>query len=248
MNIRVFADAGEMDAAAAEWLTGVSADACAARGAFTIALSGGSTPRRLHTMLADPARPFRGRIDWSRWQLFWGDDRHVPPDHPDSNFRMAKETLIDRVPIAPTQVHRIHAELSDANEAAVGYEHELRGYFAGRPWPAFDLVLLGMGPDGHTASLFPGTGAVHESTRWVIAPWVEKLKTCRITLSPPAINAAAHVIVLVAGADKADALRDVLDGPRDPDRLPAQIVQPASGSLTWFVDASAASKLSSHQG
>lgn len=221
----------------------MASDAAARRGRFSVALSGGSTPRTLHARLADPSGPYHARIDWTAWHVFWGDDRHVPPDHQDSNYRMARETLLDHVSIPDAQIHRMRTELP-ATDAAADYERELRAFFGAAAFPRFDLVLLGMGPDGHTASLFPGTGAVHEGSRWVMAPWVEKLRTFRITLSPPAINAAALAMFVVVGSDKAEVLKEVLEGPRDPDRLPAQIVAPASGSLVWIVDRAAGALLS----
>jgi 6-phosphogluconolactonase len=155
---------------------------------------------------------------------------------------MARETLLDRVPVAPAHIHRMRTEL-EAATAAREYEAELRSFFPGRAWPRFDLALMGMGPDAHTASLFPGTPAIQERERWVVAPWVEKFRTFRVTLTPPAINASAHIVFMVAGADKADALRDVFAGPRDPDRWPSQIVDPLDGDLLWLVDRAAASKL-----
>jgi 6-phosphogluconolactonase len=166
----------------------------------------------------------------------------VPPDDAESNYRMANETLLSRVPVPRENVHRMRG-LGDAVANARAYEDELRGYFIGEPWPAFDLVLLGMGDDGHTASLFPGSRALRETSAWVAANWVEKLGQFRVTLTAPAINRAARVAFVVAGAGKAAALREVVKGEYDPARLPAQLVRPASGRLEWLVDEAAAGGL-----
>jgi 6-phosphogluconolactonase len=247
-TVQILADAAEVAQAAAARVAEHAAAAAAARGQAAVALSGGSTPRALHARLADPAGPFRARVPWSRLHVFWGDERHVPPEHPDSNYRMARETLLERVPVPPGQVHRIPAEEADASAAAARYEAVLRERFGA--WgrldgdrPRFDVVLLGLGPDGHTASLFPGTPAVREAGRLVAAPWVARLGTHRITLTPPALNAADLVLFVVTGADKAEALRAVLEGPPDPDAWPAQVVDPGAGQAVWLVDRAAASRL-----
>ena len=237
-ELHVFSTADALAEAAAEYVVHLAHAAVTERGRFSLALSGGSTPRALHAHLA--AEPLRSDVDWGRVHVFWGDERCVPPDHPDSNYRMARETLLNHVPIPPAQVHRMPGELPPA-EAAVAYEAELREFFASAAWPAFDLVLLGLGDDGHTASLFPGTAALAETERWVAANWVEKLDTWRLTLTVPAINQAAQVVFLVAGAAKADRLRQVLRGPYQPTVLPSQMIRPLSGNLAWFVDLAAAS-------
>ena len=210
---------------------------------FAVALSGGSTPQVLHRLLAGD--PYRAEVDWSRVRLYWGDDRHVAPDDPESNFRMARETLLDAVPLREEQIHRMHTEEADASVAADLYEQELQQYFHLAPGqlPRFDLIYLGMGPDGHTASLFPHTSALHVADRLVVANPVPKLNTDRITLTAPVINNAAAVAFLVAGADKAPALAAVLDGPRDPDEYPSQRIHPSDGELYWYVDHAAASQL-----
>ncbi|MBW8877993.1 MAG: 6-phosphogluconolactonase [Acidobacteria bacterium] len=237
----VFADAAELTSAAAEEVAQRAEEAVRERGLFAWVLSGGSTPRDLYRMLASP--PYRDRLPWSVIHVFWGDERHVPPDHPDSNFRMAREAMLDAVPLPAENVHRIRAEEPDAAVAAAAYETELRAFFhlapadAGDKWPRFDLVLLGLGKDAHTASLFPGGEAVHESERLVVAPWVEAQHTFRITLTPPVLNHARLAAFLVSGEDKAEPLRAVLEGPRDPDRYPAQIVE---GNRLWLVDRAAA--------
>jgi 6-phosphogluconolactonase len=212
-------------------------------GRFTVALSGGSTPRRLYELLAAP--PLRDRIDWSGLEIFWGDERAVPPDHPDSNYRMAHLALLSKVPIPPAQVHRIEAERADLDEAARRYEAELRAVAGAGA--ALDLVLLGMGPDGHTASLFPFTAALDETARLVVPNFVPRLAAHRVTVTYPLLDRAASVLFLVAGADKAEALSEVLEGPPEPKRLPAQRVRPSSGRLEWLVDRAAAAKLNQVQ-
>jgi 6-phosphogluconolactonase len=221
----------------------LSADAIALSGVFRVALSGGSTPRALHTLLASD--PYRNHIDWSKVQFYWGDDRHVAPDDPESNFRMAYDTLLQFIPIHESQMHRIHTELPDASEAADLYEQELRQDFHLAPGelPRFDLIYLGLGSDCHTCSLFPHTPALRVTDRLVVANYVPKLHTERITLTFPVINNAANVVFLIAGADKASALSIVLEGPSDPDEYPAQLVAPTDGDLYWLVDRAAAARL-----
>jgi len=222
--------------AGAERFVRCARQAVAARGRFAVALSGGSTPRALHRILA--AEPLRSQVPWDRVEVFWGDERCVPPDHPDSNYRMARETLLDAVPIPPARVHRMAGEDPDHTAAAAAYEAELARVLGGTPGgapPVFDLIFLGMGPDGHTASLFPGTAALAERTRWVVANHVPKFAggmADRITFTYPLLNRAAQVVFLVAGADKAATLREVLEGPADPERLPSQAVRAAAARLT----------------
>jgi 6-phosphogluconolactonase len=177
--------------------------------------------------------------------VFWGDERHVPPDHPDSNYRMANEVLLSQVPIPPANVHRIKSEHPDARQAADDYEQTLQAFFrlAAGQHPRFDLIFLGLGPEGHTASLFPGTQALHETHRLVVSTWVGKFFTDRITLTPPVLNNAAGVVFLVSGEDKALALKAVLEGHDEPEQLPAQLIRPAHGRLLWLVDRAAASLL-----
>ena len=211
-------------------------------GRFSVVLSGGSTPKAFHHVLA--ASPYRDQVSWSRVHFYWGDDRCVAPDDPDSNFRMARETLLDKLPIHEAQIHRIHTEL-DSAAAATLYEDELRQDFtlsAGQ-LPRFDLLYLGMGPDGHTASLFPHTAALRVTDRLVTANYVPKLNTSRITLTAPVLNHAAAVVFLVAGEEKAGALARVLEGPPDPDTYPSQRIAPTDGELYWLVDRAAASRL-----
>lgn len=221
----------------------LSAQAIARTGTFRVALSGGSTPRALHTLFTND--PYRDLIDWSKVHFYWGDDRHVAPDDPESNFRMAYDTLLQFIPIHEAQMHRIHTEMPDASEAADLYEQELRDDFQLAPGelPRFDLIYLGMGPDGHTCSLFPHTAALAITDRLVVANHVPKLNTDRITFTAPVINNAANVIFLIAGADKAPALAAVLEGPPDPDVYPSQRIALTGGDLYWLVDRAAAAQL-----
>lgn len=242
-QIKILADLSALSRAAADEFTQSARDAIAARGRFVVALSGGSTPQGAHSLIAadqnDPAK----RLPWEKVHIFFGDERHVPPTDPQSNYRSANETLLSKIPIPPQNVHRIHAEL-DAVLAANQYEQELRNFFqipAG-DWPRFDLIMLGLGPDGHTASLFPQTAALQENSRWVVANWVEKFNSYRITFTFPIINNAKQVMFLVAGGDKAEILKKVLQ-PQPGDSYPSQRVQPLNGLLLWIVDKTAAKLL-----
>jgi 6-phosphogluconolactonase len=215
------------------------------KGSFSVALSGGSTPKALYSLLAKDAA-LRSQLPWDKMSLYFGDERSVGPDHADSNFRMATETMLSKVPLKPEQVFRIKGEYQETEKAAQEYEQALRASFkiAEGEFPRFDLVLLGMGNEGHTASLFPGTKALHETKRLVVRNWVGKLYTNRITLTAPAINNAARVMFMITGADKALALKGVLEGPYEPDQLPSQMIQPSSGQLLWLVDTIAGGMLS----
>lgn len=239
-EVRIFDGASELMRATAEEIARDARQAVGRHGRFTWALAGGSTPRAVYELLASDF--YRERMPWSAIHFFWGDERHVPPDHPDSNFRMAREAMLDRVPVPAENVHRIPAEEPDAQRAAAEYESTLRSFFAlsQSEWPPFDLILLGLGKDGHTASLFPGGDAVRERERLVVAPWVEAQKTFRITLTPPVLNHARRAMFLVSGEEKAEALHAVLEGAREPERYPAQIVE---GSRLWMVDRAAAHRL-----
>lgn len=241
-SFKTFRDNETLIQAAAEKFVQLGAEGIEKNGRFTVALSGGSTPRPLYTLLA--AGKFSGAIDWSCVHLFWGDERCVPPDDPGSNYRMVRESLLDGIPIPAENVHRIHGE-KDPELAAAGYERELRAFFGsagmdGPPRAGFDLVLLGMGEDGHTASLFPGLPAVTERIRWVMAQFVQAVSMWRITLTPVVINAAKHVIFLVTGPEKAERLRDALEKPFQPEVLPVQMIKPVHGQLFWLVDEAAA--------
>jgi 6-phosphogluconolactonase len=229
--------------AAGEEVIRAATDAVEQRGRFSIALSGGSTPRNLYTLIAANAS---ASLPWDKMFFFWGDERHVSPDNPDSNYRMAKESLLSKVPIPGANIFRVPAENPDVSAAAEAYEQTILKFFAVNPgeFPRFDLILLGMGPDGHTASLFPETEALREKSRLVRANWVEKLKTSRITFTLPLINAARCVTFLVSGIDKAPALHEVFEGNAPGDKYPSKLVSPSEGKLIWFVDRAAASELS----
>lgn len=202
-----------------------------------VALAGGSTPKRLFSLLAAPDTS--STVAWDRINFFWGDERCVPADHPDSNFRMANEALLSKVPVPAANVHRMRGEL-EPKKAAVEYEEIMMAALPDRPWPKLDLVLLGAGEDGHTASLFPGTAGLEETRRWVVAQRVEKLNTSRITLTFPVINNARRIVVMAAGAGKADVMAAVFSGAG---RLPIEQVVPVDGELIWLLDAAAAQKL-----
>lgn len=244
-EVRRVADKEAVSREAAEEFERLARAAIATKGRFTVALSGGSTPKRLYEILA--AAPYRDRIDWGSIEFFFGDERSVPPDHPDSNYRMAREAMLAALPIPASRVHRMEAERPNLDVAALGYESTLARVFDLRPGsltpPAFDLVYLGMGPDGHTASLFPHTGALRETRRWCVPNWVPQQDTNRMTLTYPVLNRAAEVIFLVAGSDKADPLSEVLEGASDPERLPSQRIRPVCGRLLFLVDPPAAAKL-----
>jgi 6-phosphogluconolactonase len=239
-DVRVFDDAEQVASAAAERFETLASEAIARKGSFAVALAGGSTPRRVYELLASDA--FRQRIEWEKVHVFFGDERCVPADHADSNYRMANEALLSRVAIPATNVHRMEGQ-GDAAANARRYEDELKSFFGDAATPRFDLVMLGMGDDGHTASLFPGAAALSESRAWVVANWVEKLGAWRITLTAPAINAAHHILFLVTGAGKAERLREVLVGERNPERLPSQLIRASEGSLEWYADEAAAAEL-----
>lgn len=239
--VRFVADEAALYRQAAEEFVRTAAKAVREHGRFAVALSGGTTPAGLYAALAAEAR-LRGAVDWERTQVFWGDERQVPPDHQDSNYRMAREVLLSKVPIPEANVHRIPGEIPDAAEAALRYEEELRETLglAAHELPRFDLVLLGLGADGHTASLFPGTEALREKQRAVVANWVDTLRAWRITLTVPAINRARSVMFLVCGDDKAEAVKSVLEGPRNSEPLPARLIRPESRRMLWFLDRPAA--------
>ena len=240
--IRRYPDAEAVSRAAAQDLVEVARAAIVARGRFCVALSGGSTPRRMYEILSEAPR--WARLEWDRVEFFWGDERPVPPDHPDSNFGMARAALLDPLGIDPQRIHRIAGE-RDAAAAARDYEVDIARVLGARPVdppPRLDLILLGMGDDGHTASLFPYTRALSEAQRWVVANDVPQLSTRRITITFPVIERAPSVLVLVAGEAKARALAEVLEGPPDPERLPSQRLLAHEGT-TWLVDAAAASLL-----
>ncbi len=237
-------DAAALARRAAQYFVEMVTEAVEANGRARIAISGGSTPKAAFRLLADPNEPWRFRMPWDQLDLYWVDERMVPPDQPDSNYHMTREAMLDHVPLRPDQIHRMEGEL-EPEVAAARYESELRNSFRleGAESPRFDLIALGMGEDGHTASLFPHTAAIHEMGRLVTANHVPQKETWRITLTWPVINHARSVFFLIAGEDKAAVLREVLTGPRDPERLPSQLIWPASGILTLFLDNAAAALL-----
>lgn len=245
--IQIVEDSEELSTLAAEQFARLAVEAVRDKGLFTVALAGGSTPRNLYSLLSSPDKPFRAQLSWDRIFFFWGDERHVPPAHPESNYRMAHETLLSRVPVPPENAHRIKSEIADASKAADEYGETLRSFFelGTGQFPCFNLILLGLGSDGHTASIFPGSDVINEKRRLVGAPWIEKLKNSRITLTPPVLNKAEAVIFLVSGSEKANALQRVLEGDYQPERLPAQVIRQNKSRVLWLVDQEAASMLRS---
>jgi 6-phosphogluconolactonase len=241
-EIHVLPDAPALFRAAADRFVELTKGAVAARGRFTVALSGGSTPRGL---FGDLVASKSDQLPWDKMFFFWGDERHVPPDHPDSNYRMANEALLSKVSVPAANIFRIPAEDSDASRAAASYEATLRNFFqlGQGQLPRFDLMMLGMGPDGHTASLFPQTKALAETSHLVVANWVEKLHTNRITMTAPVLNASREVEFLIAGQDKAEAVHEVLEGTGSPEIYPSKLVKPIDGKLVFMMDEGAAAGL-----
>ena len=249
-RLTVADDEADLAARAAERIAQLIADAAAARGSAIVSLTGGTTPRRLYSTLADSRQPWRSRIPWAQVQLFWGDERHVPPDDSDSNYRMAKVTLLDHVPIPADHVHRMRGELPDAHDAAADYERVLTDVESGfSRIPLFDLMLLGVGGDAHIASIFPGSELLESrverpaTVRRVAAIWAPHLSAWRITLTPDAILDSRAIVVLVAGTGKADAVRAALHEPVDIRRYPAQLLRDADDRVEWFIDRAAAARL-----
>ena len=251
-QVRVYRDNEELAVKAARRFARLADQYVVGCERFTVALSGGSTPKAMFKLLAKS--PFVETIPWSSIYFFWGDERCVPPDHLDSNYRMTYETLLSQVPVPQENIFRIPAELADQNLAAQNYSAALINFFLKTITPGstaplsnvprFDLVFLGMGPDGHTASLFPKTTALHNETDIVTANYIEKFKAHRITLTAKTINNARNVTFLVAGEDKAQTLKNVLEGERNIELYPSQLIHPTKGTLLWLVDESAASLLS----
>jgi 6-phosphogluconolactonase len=242
-NVRIFEDLEELSRAAAQEFLELAARKVAAGGVFTAALSGGSTPQRFYQLLATPE--FSLPVRWPHIHLFQVDERCVPPDSPQSNYKMIREAVLDHIPLPASNFHRMPAEQPNPESASSQYATDLRQTVQDSQagWPRLDLVYLGMGEDGHTASLFPGTSALKEITRAVCPNWVEKLSMWRITLTRPVLNAAARVIFMVSGGEKAGMLRQVFEDVQVPPRFPAQLVQPGNGELAWYVDKAAASRL-----
>lgn len=239
-NLQRFATAAELQEEAAHCIVRLADEAIHDRGRATLVLSGGSTPSTIYELLA--SKRFRSQLDWRAVHLFWGDERCVPPTHADSNYRMTNEALLQRISIPQTNIHRVEAERSP-QEAAALYEKELRTFFAlnGSALPRFDVTLLGMGEDGHTASLFPGTTILDETHRLVAEVFVPKFNAHRISMTYPVINNSLSILFLISGASKAHIIHDVFEG--EPNRYPAQGIQPVNGTLFWFADTPATSQL-----
>jgi len=245
-ELYTLAGTNELFRRGAEEFVRAAKDAIEDRGVFNVALSGGSTPKGLFSLLVTD-EDLRAQVQWKKINFFWGDERHVPPDDPESNYRMANEALLSKLSIDAKRVFRMKGEFEEAEDAAEEYERILTGHFRleEAQLPRFDLVLLGMGPDGHTASLFPGTKALHEQKHLVVSNWVGKFDTDRITMTARVLNNAANVVFLVGGDDKAPALKSVLEGPFEPEQLPAQLIRPVDGRLLWLADQQAARLLKS---
>jgi 6-phosphogluconolactonase len=243
-EIIVLEDAAALSHKAAEILVRRITAVLAQRPYFSIALSGGSTPKALFSLLVED-ESFNAKISWDKIHFFWGDERHVPPQDDKSNYRMAFEMMLARAHVRTENIHRMQAEQADAEKVALDYEQELRKFFqpTADQLPVFDFNLLGIGPDGHTASLFPETRALHEHKRLVVANWVEKFQSYRITMTLPVLNNAGTIVVLVSGQKKAAILQQILEGDHQPDLLPAQLIRPTHGKLIWLVDQAAASRL-----
>lgn len=241
-ELEIYRSPAELFRAAAENFVKLANDAARAKGSFTFALSGGSTPKGMHALLASE---FAAAVPWKKIFFFWGDERHVPPDHPDSNYRMAQESLLSQVPVDPAKIFRVHSENPAANTAAIEYEQTITTAFGtqDREIPRFDLIFLGLGPDGHTASLFPRTAALREHSRLVVANRVEKLHTDRITFTLPLLNNAANLIFLVSGKDKTSAVQSVFDPGTVGQDFPAKLVNPQHGRLVWMLTEDAAAPI-----
>jgi len=239
-KIEIFENAEALSRAAAGRFVRVTSAAARMRGRCAVALSGGSTPRSVYQSLADA--PNLSRVPWDRIEFFWGDERHVPPEHPDSNYRAVMEAMLSKVPVTAAQIHRMRGEMPDVERSALEYEDAISAVVSGVPVPRFDLILLGLGTDGHTASLFPGTSALAERHRWCTANWVSALNAHRITLTLPVFNAAREIMFIVSGAEKAPIVRDVLrDLPTtEAQLLPAHLIQPDNGDVWWMLDRAAA--------
>jgi len=246
-SVEIFADVTALTLEAGHLFVRLAQDAVAKRGVFTVALFGGSTPRGLYTLMATD-KSLRAAIPWSKIHFFFGDEWHVPPDSSDSNFRMVNEAMLQRLPTNPTHIHRILGELADAAEAASRYEAEMKDFFESHGLveeglPRLDVIFIGLGPEGHTVSLFPGNLALQEPHRWLVANWVEEFKTYRITMAFPVLNNAREVILLVAGGANAQIVTDVLERAVTAPKYPVQRVNPRSGTERWMLDEAAASQL-----
>ncbi len=241
MSVVICPDADALSHEAAQYIVHIAQESIVSHGRFTCALSGGSTPKKLYGLLA--SEPYRSQIDWALVEFFWSDERCVPPDDAESNYHMAQQVLLSKVPIPADQIHRMPADQADGNAASLAYTRTMQSTFGTEGVPSFDLIQLGMGPEGHTASLFPHQPSLHEQQRLVMPVIVPKPPPPRLTFTPRILNAASHVLFLVTGAEKADAVQAVLEGDYQPDEYPAQIVRPVKGEVTWMLDKEAAGKL-----
>jgi len=241
MQIAIYPDTDTLSQEAAQYIAHLASESIVTHGRFTLALSGGSTPKKLYGLLG--SEPYRSQIDWVQVEIFWSDERCVQPDDPESNYAMAQQVLLSKIPIPPNQVHRMPADQPDREAASEAYAKEMRRAFGTDGVPNFDLIQLGMGPEGHTASLFPHQPSLHEQHRLVMPVSVPKPPPDRLTFTPPLLNAARNILFLVTGSEKADAVHAVLEGEYNPDEYPAQIVRPPKGEVTWMLDAQAAAKI-----
>ncbi len=241
MSISIYPDTDTLSQEAAQYVVRIANESIAVHRRFTIALSGGSTPKKLYSLLGE--EPYRSQIDWALVDIFWSDERCVPPESEDSNYLMAQQVLLSKIPIPANQIHRMPADQNDHDAASYAYTLEMQQTVGTEGVPSFDLIQLGMGPEGHTASLFPHQPSLHEQQRLVMPVTVPKPPPPRLTFTPRLLNAAAHVLFLVTGAEKQDAVQAVLTGKFQPDEYPAQIVQPTKGEVTWMLDQTAAEKL-----
>lgn len=245
MQIAIYPDIDTISQQAAGYVVQLAQEAVVTRGLFTLALSGGTTPGKLYGLLA--SEPYRSQIDWNQVHIFWSDERCVSPDNPESNFHLAQQVMLNQLSLQPEQIHRVPADETDRDAASQKYAAEMQRVFGTNGVPDFDLIQLGMGPEAHTASLFPHQPSLHEQQRLVMPVSVPKPPPDRLTFTPPLLNAARNVLFLVTGAEKADALQAVLEGDYAPDEYPAQIVQPGQGKAVWMVDTAAAQKLRKHK-
>ena len=241
MHIAIYPDKHTLSQHAAGYVMRIANESIDLHGYFTIALTGGTTPGEVYSLLG--SEPFRSQIDWQRVHIFWGDERCVPQNNPDSNFYLAQEVLLDKIAIPKSHIHPMPADQPDRDVASQAYTVEMQHTFGTNGIPSFDLIHLGMGPEGHTASLFPHQASLHEIHRLVMPVSVPKPPPDRLTFTPPLLNAARNVLFLVTGSEKADALHAVLEGEYQPDEYPAQIVRPTNGEVVWMLDKDAAKNL-----
>jgi 6-phosphogluconolactonase len=246
MSLHIYKDLDALSNGLAEWIADLIAKTLQTQDRFIIALSGGNTPKKMHGLLA--SSPYKEKIDWGKLHIFWGDERDVPFEDARNNAKMTFDTLLDLVDVPPAQIHPIQTDIPP-EQSAIAYEKILHKYFGGSrdalPQKSFDLVLLGMGDDGHTLSLFPGTAVIHEERAWVSSFFLKSQDMSRITLTKNIVNRSAHIAFLISGSEKAHALFEVLRGDPDPDLYPSQVIAPADGTLDFFVDEAAASKINS---